>query len=76
MMGLAGVTNEFFLGHPSIATLIAFVVLIVTIKQISNRQKGSLPPGPRGLPIIGNLFDMTKDPWLILTEWKKTYGSY
>ncbi|TFK32282.1 putative monooxygenase [Crucibulum laeve] len=38
-------------------------------------KSGSLPPGPRRLPIIGNVFQMPQtSPWLTFTKWAKTYG--
>ena len=34
-----------------------------------------LPPGPKGYPLIGNLFDMPiYKPWVVYDEWRKTYG--
>ena len=35
------------------------------------------PPGPKGLPLLGNMLDMpTSHEWLKAAEWKKVYGTY
>uniref|UniRef100_A0A0W0GB59 Cytochrome p450 n=1 Tax=Moniliophthora roreri TaxID=221103 RepID=A0A0W0GB59_MONRR len=39
------------------------------------KRPGKLPPGPKGYPIVGNLFQLDVDrPWHSLLEWKKIYG--
>uniref|UniRef100_A0A0W0F5Q6 Cytochrome p450 n=1 Tax=Moniliophthora roreri TaxID=221103 RepID=A0A0W0F5Q6_MONRR len=42
---------------------------------LKSKHPRNLPPGPKGYPIVGNLFQLDVDqPWHSLIEWKKTYG--
>ncbi|KAI0060603.1 cytochrome P450 [Artomyces pyxidatus] len=53
------------------ALLCAFVILGL----ISYRLRAPLPPGPTGLPILGNLLDMpTSQEWKVFAEWGERWG--
>ncbi len=39
-----------------------------------SRTKKLLPPGPAGIPILGNVLQLGKHPWLPFTAWKEKYG--
>ncbi|THU89650.1 cytochrome P450 [Dendrothele bispora CBS 962.96] len=56
--------------------IILLVTFIVTLRYVSSRNKSTrLPPGPRGLPILGNVFQLdTERPWVTYGKWKKRYG--
>ena len=56
-----------------------FGSIILVYGQLKNGRanpKGlPLPPGPKGYPLLGNLFDMPVDrAWLVYNDWYKTYG--
>ncbi|KAF8450341.1 cytochrome P450 [Boletus edulis BED1] len=46
------------------------------VKQVlTNKSPAPFPPGPKGLPLIGNIADMPSvKPWLTFTEWGRKYG--
>lgn len=60
----------------SIAGLCVLLILWYYLRK-TKTSKLPLPPGPKGLPIIGNLFDVPSDkPWLVYDEWFRKYGTH
>jgi hypothetical protein len=60
-----------------LAALSFGVILFGQWKKGRDRNPNGLPlpPGPKGYPLIGNLFDMPANkPWIVYDEWRKTYG--
>ena len=41
------------------------------------RKPHRLPPGPKGLPLVGNLLDVPERfQWKTYDEWSRKYGAY
>lgn len=58
--------------------LVSFVGLAVLVVFLQKRRNPSglpYPPGPKGLPLLGNIFDIPKQsPWKVYAQWAKQYG--
>lgn len=59
--------------------IFAFLLLLSVSVRVwkQRRLRGGLPlpPGPEGLPILGNVLDLNiSAPWLSYTDWAKKYG--
>jgi len=52
-----------------------FIGLAFLAYLFYKRSKIHYPPGPRGIPILGNVFQLDlMQPWHTFAKWKQTYG--
>ncbi|GJE86541.1 cytochrome P450 [Phanerochaete sordida] len=55
--------------------LVGLAVVLLRTYISRSRQRARYPPGPKGLPVIGNVLDMPKEhEWLTFASWGEKYG--
>lgn len=55
-------------------TFIATLVIILVAQYVRSPWR-KVPPGPKGLPILGNAFQLQNKDWMFSRECKRKFGS-
>ena len=68
-------TPAVFFMHSLLTSSVVVVLSVFVLVYVTHRRRSRLPPGPKGLPILGNVFDVPKSfEWVKSAEWSRQYG--
>lgn len=73
------VGTAYLLLDVTVLVLVASIIhtYIIAPRTRHARHPYPYPPGPRGLPLLGNLLDIPRSkPWVTYAQWGKRYGTY
>ena len=69
--------NWQFLTTGVLTAVFVLVLALIPLYRASKRDRLSLPPGPKGWPLIGNLLDIPQSDFSkTYAEWARKYGAW
>ena len=61
--------------HPYLSSASVILGCVAIVRSARRRPRPNPPPGPKGFPIVGNLFDLAAtNVWEQFGAWGRQYG--
>ena len=66
---------RFVAGNPILSYGLVLGLFLMLLVRYCTSPWRMLPPGPSGLPFIGNALQLKDEQWLQFGAWRKKYGT-